>query len=264
MQLGLTAEQKTESLKYIGGSDANILMLGSDEDILKLWKVKREEIEADNLDDILQVQLGQFTEPFNRYWFTKTTGRDVTNDGEHRICLDHAYMAATLDGLTDNKATLWEAKHVSAFYKDEDVLNKYMPQLTHNMIVTGLKAATLSVIFGNHKHVVMDTEFDDAYAAELLKVEDNFWSCVKNGIEPVIVAPKYDGPVTKIVDMTGNNAWSTWAKEFSMTYVHFKQHEKSKKELKEMIAPDVAEAYGHGITAKRSSSGAITITGDKK
>jgi predicted phage-related endonuclease len=234
MQLGLTAEQKKERLNYIGGSDANILMLGSDEEILKLWKVKRGEAEGDNLDDVLQVQLGQFTEPFNRYWFTKTTKREITNDGEHRICMDYPFMAATLDGLTDNKSTLWEAKHVSAFYKDIDVLNKYTPQLMHNMIVTGLKSATLSAIFGNHKLEVFNIELDDEYAAELIKIEENFWSCVQNGIEPVIVAPKYEGPVTKIVDMSSNNAWATWAKEFSATHASFKIHEKSKKELKEL------------------------------
>jgi predicted phage-related endonuclease len=257
--LGLTADQKKFRNKLIGGSDANIIMGGENEKILNLWNQKRGVADGEDLSDVLPVNLGQFTEPFNRAWFTKQTKREVTNVGDQRICLDHPFMGCTLDGLTDKGSTLWEAKHVFAFYKEEDVLEKYLPQLTHNMIVCGLKAATLSVIFGNHKYVALDIELDDAYAAGLIEAEENFWHCVQNDIEPVIVAQKYTGPVVKIVDFTGNNAWASSAKDFLETEAAAKKNTKAKDAIKKMIEADVAVATGHGIIAKRSSNGAITI-----
>jgi len=257
--LGLTTDQKNFRKTVIGGSDANIIMGGDNEKILNLWNQKRGVADGEDLSDVLQVNLGQFTEPFNRAWFTKQTKREVTNAGDQMICLDHPFMGCTLDGLTDSSKTLWEAKHVSAFYKEEDVLEKYLPQLTHNMIVCNLRAATLSVIFGNHKYVALDIELDDAYAADLIAAEDNFWHCVQNEIEPVIVAQKYTGPVVKIVDFTGNNAWASNAKDFLETEAYAKRNTKSKDAIKKMIDADVAVATGHGIIAKRSSSGAITI-----
>jgi len=46
---------------------------------------------------------------------------------------------------------VWEAKHTSAFLRPEDVLDRYMPQLQHNMAVANAERAILSVIFGNGK-----------------------------------------------------------------------------------------------------------------
>jgi hypothetical protein len=38
-----------------------------------------------------------------------------------------------------------------------------------------------------------------------------------------------------------------------------KLHANACSQLKELIEPDVARAFGHGIEAKRSKAGAITI-----
>ena len=261
--LGLTTDQKNFRKTVIGGSDANILMSGNDERILRLWKEKRGEEESEDLSDIIQVQLGSFTEPFNRAWFTKTTKRTVSNAGDQMICLDYPFMGCTLDGLTDNKTVLWEAKHVSAFAKEEEVMEKYIPQLTHNMIVCGLSAATLSVIYGNHKFGVYDIVMDKDYASNLIEVETNFWHCVQNNIQPVIIAEKYSGPVERKADMTGNNAWASGADAFLANKDAAKKFEDAKAALKDLVEPDVAEAFGHGISAKRSKTGSIIIKESK-
>lgn len=261
--LGLTAEQKDFRKRIIGGSDANILMSGNDERILQLWKEKRDEAENESLDDVLQVQLGSWTEPFNRSWFSKMTKRTVTNVGDQMICLDYPFMGCTLDGLTDNKTVLWEAKHVSAFAKDEEVLEKYIPQLTHNMIVCGLGAATLSVIFGNHRYQAFDIMIDDDYAAELIEIERRFWDCVLNNIQPVIVAQKYTGPVDRKVDMTGNNEWANAVGDFLANQAAAKVFDESKANLKALVPVDAVEAFGHGITIKRSKTGSLTIKESK-
>lgn len=257
--MSLTAEQIAFRKTVIGGSDANILMSGDNDKIFALWQEKRGDKESDDLSDVLPVQMGIWTEAFNRIWFTKTTGRSVVAAGDQRICFEHPFMGCTLDGLTDGGKSVWEAKHVSAFWKDEEVVQKYIPQLTHNMIVCGLDRATLSVFFGNHKHAVFEFELDVDYARDLIEAETVFWDAVLSGVEPVIRAVKYDGPVDKKVDMTGNNEWADLAETFISKKLAAKQFEDAKDGLKKLIPDDAVEAFGHGISAKRSKTGSLTI-----
>ena len=255
----LTDEQKLFRKLGIGGSDANIIMGGDDLKIINLWREKRGEKESDDLSDVLMVQMGVWTEPFNRIWFQRKTNRIVTNDGEQKICLDYPFMLCTLDGLTDGGKTVWEAKHVNAFTKANEVVAKYAPQLHHNMIVTGTKMATLSVFFGNHAWDSFDVPFDEEYGEELIAAEKNFWDCVQNGVEPVVVAGKYSGPVDVEVNFEGNNHWANLAAEYIFNKDAADRFDRAKDGIKKMIGPEVALAYGHGIMAKRSSNGSLTI-----
>ena len=166
--MALTKEQKEFRSKLLGGSDANTIMGGDEERLLKLWKIKTKQEEDDDLSDALPVQMGVFTEPFNIQWFTKQTGRHVTDNGVQKISVSHSFMGCTLDGLTDEGLTVYEAKHVSAFAKDDDILDRYYPQLTHNMLVCGVEKAVLSVFFGNHKWEKFDVNLDAIYSDILI------------------------------------------------------------------------------------------------
>ena len=54
------------------------------------------------------------------------------------VSTEHDWRSCTLDGLVEPSGAIWEAKHTSAFAKSEEVLERYMPQLQHNMAVTGV------------------------------------------------------------------------------------------------------------------------------
>ena len=255
----LTEEQKLFRMGGLGGSDANIIMGGDDEKLLNLWLEKRGDREHEDLSDVLIVQMGNWTEPYNRAWFEKKTGRKVTDAGDQRICLDYPFMLCTLDGMTDNGKTLWEAKHVMGFTKANEVVAKYAPQLHHNMIVTGTKMSTLSVFFGNHAWESFDVPYDDAFGQELIEAEKNFWDCVQNGVEPVVVSGKYAGPIERKVDFEGNNMWANFASEFIFNMDAAGRYDKAKDGLKKLVPADAVEAKGHGIIATRAKNGALTI-----
>jgi predicted phage-related endonuclease len=260
--MALTAEQKAFRAKLIGGSDSNVIMSGDAERILKLWKVKRGEEADDDLSDVLQVQMGTFTEPFNGQWFTKNTGRLITNQGEQRICKEYEFMGCTLDGITDGGETIWEAKHVSAFAKEEEVLDKYLPQLHHNMIVCGLEKAVLSVFFGNHKWEKFEVHKDAIYSAILVGAVEKFWACVKSGEPPVAVKVSSPIPAIRTMDMTGNNQWASSAQQFKDNAKYHKLYEDAAKSLKALVEDDVIEAFGYGINIKRDKRGALRIKGE--
>jgi hypothetical protein len=259
--MALTEEQIAARRGWVGGSDTNIILGGDDVKLLTLWEVKRGLRESEDLSDVLAVQMGTFTEPFNAQWFTKQTGRQITNQGDERASPEYPFMHSTLDGLTDDGQTVWEAKHVGAFFKEDEILDRYMPQLHHNMIVCGLERAVLSVFFGNNKWVAMEVKKDPIYSAILIGAVEKFWESVKTGVPPVAVSLAAPVEPTLRIDMTGNNAWANYAQQYKDNIAQHKLYESAVQNLKELVQPDAVEAYGHGISLKRDKRGALRIKG---
>ena len=229
--------------------------------MIDLWLEKRGEKQPADLSDLLPVMLGCWTEPFNRLWFEKLSGESVVGTGKSFTCARHSWRRCTVDGLIENRGAVWEAKHTNAFAKPEEVLERYMPQLQHNMAVTGHEQAMLSVIFGNHKFEIFEIAADWLYQLELLEAEEHFWDCVQTGREPVPAepppAPKPIG--TREVCLEGNNAWASAAFDWLKHREAANIHASACTSIKSLIEQDVGRAFGHGIEAKRSKSGAITI-----
>ena len=62
-----------------------------------------------------------------------------------------------------------------------------------------------------------------------------------------------------MVDMSASNSWAEFAAIFRATQEAFLEHERAKTELKGLMPEDAKEAFGHGVRAKRSKSGAISF-----
>jgi hypothetical protein len=59
--------------------------------------------------------------------------------------------------------------------------------------------------------------------------------------------------------MASSNAWAEFAALFCSTQPAFLEHERAKTELKGLMPEDAKEAFGHGVRAKRSKSGAVSF-----
>ncbi len=263
--LALTRERLQDRNSGIGGSDANIILSGDDERLHRLWREKRGEIEPENLSGKLSVVLGSWTEELNRQWYEKLSGNRVIDAGSRRRCAELQWRTCTLDGLIEGSSAVFEAKHTNSFVSADDVLERYMPQLQHNMAVTNADRAVLSVIFGNAKFEMFEVAADWLYQLDLLKAEKAFWNAVLSGEPPMIVeAPPAPRPIaTREIRFDGNNAWASAAADWLQNVGAAKTHANACKTIKELIEEDVSRAFGHGIEAKRSRSGAITIRGLK-
>jgi predicted phage-related endonuclease len=253
----------SERRYFIGGSDARIIM-GDDELALRrLWREKRGEVAPEDLSSNLIVQLGLATEDLNRRWYEANSGQALTDIQRHVRHPALRWMAATLDGRVKATGTVFEAKFMLPWsFSEEAAVEKYMPQLQHNMWVVAARSAVLSVITGGGKWVEITTQADPLYQHLIVTAERKFWRCVESGELPRLFGvepPKPRIEAVRIVDMSGSNSWAEFADVFRNTRQAFLDHERSKTELKALMPEDAKEAIGHGIRAKRSKSGAVSF-----
>jgi predicted phage-related endonuclease len=248
---------------FIGGSDARIIMGDDEAALIRLWRQKRGEADAEDLSGNLIVQLGTATEDLNRCWYERYSGRSV-KDVQRRV--KHSaipWMAATLDGIVEGIEAVFEAKFMLPWsFSEEAAAEKYMAQLQHNMWVTHLRSAVLSIITGGGKWVEIMIPMDPLYLSVLVQAEKKFWRCVQSGEVPHLInaeAPRPRIEAIRIVDMSSSNSWAEFAALFRNTRDAFVNHERAKAELKALMPEDAKEAIGHGIRAKRSKSGAVSF-----
>jgi YqaJ-like viral recombinase domain len=253
----------TDRRYFIGGSDARIIMGQDEKALLRLWQEKRGEVGPEDLSANLIVQLGMVTEDLNRLWYERNTGHAIT---AVQIRVKHpvlSFMAATLDGMVTGTGAVYEAKFMLPWsFSEGAAAEKHMAQLQHNMWVANAKTAALSIITGGGKWVEITIAADALYQHLLLTAEKKFWRCVQSGDRPHlfgVVPPKPRIEGVKIVDMAGSNSWSEFAALFCSTRSAFLEHERAKTELKGLMPDDAKEAFGHGVRAKRSKSGAVTF-----
>jgi predicted phage-related endonuclease len=249
--------------RFIGGSDARIIMGDDEAALVRIWREKRGEIEPEDLSGNLIVQLGVVTEDLNRCWFEANTGEVVTDVQKRVFHPALKWMAATLDGRVAGSDAVFESKFMLPWsFSQEAAAAKYMPQLQHNMWVVAARTAVLSIITGGGKWVEILAHADPLYQHLIVTAERKFWRCVETGEEPKLFgaeAPKPRIEAIRIVDMSSSNAWAELAGIFGRTRSAYLEHEQAKTELKTLMPEDAKEAIGHGIRAKRSKSGAISF-----
>ncbi|PDT83345.1 endonuclease [Bradyrhizobium sp. Y36] len=249
--------------RFIGGSDARIIMGDDQESLIRLWREKRGEAEPQDLSDNLIVQLGTVTEVLNRAWYQRASGhtvKDIQKRIRHPI---HKWMAATLDGTVEQTGAVFEAKFMLPWaFTEEAAAEKHMAQLQHNMWVTASRSAVLSIITGGGKWVEIKLHADPLYQHLLLTAEKKFWRCVQSGEPPIlfnIETPRPRLEAIKVIDMSTSNQWAELAATYLRTREAHGQHEAAKADLKALMPEDAKEAAGHGLKAKRSKSGAVSF-----
>ena len=248
---------------FIGGSDARIIMGADEAALMRLWREKRGEVGPEDLSGNLIVQLGKVTEDLNRSWYERNTRRTVID--VQRLVRHSAipWMAATLDGIVEGLGAVFEAKFMLPWsFSEEAAAQKYMAQVQHNMWVTHLRSAVLSIITGGGKWVEISIPMDPLYLSVLVSAEKKFWRCVQSGVPPHLINAEPPRPrieAIRIVDMSSSNSWAEFAALFRNTRTAFLNHERAKNELKNLIPDDAKEAIGHGVRAKRSKSGAVSF-----
>ena len=172
-------------------------------------------------------------------------------------------MAATLDGVVETSGAVFESKFMLPWsFSEESAAEKCMAQLQHNMWVIQSRSAVLSIITGGGKWVELTIAADALYQHVLLVAEKKFRQCVATGERPSLFgveAPRARLQAVRVVDMSASNSWAEFAAVYCRTREAFIEHETAKSELKQLVPEDAKEAFGHGVRAKRSKSGAVSF-----
>ena len=177
--------------KTIGASDAVYIAEGR---WAELYEAKQNP-DRDALRDVLPVQVGKRTEGLNLDWFTRelvaelrryhseTDEPIVSQMYDWQVCLPDAVWLRKV-GEAHYEIPI-EAKHVNQFWNPRNLINKYMPQLLHQMMVLNAPYAFLSVIYGNgSKYEYYKIDYDDIAATELLRQEELFMWFLTNQQSP--------------------------------------------------------------------------------
>lgn len=258
----LSPDQLRQRDGKLTASRVACLMTGDAEKILNLWRdlVGDPAYVDEDLSSIWAVQLGSHTEVLNLDWYEKRTGKSLSRRGDVVVHELFDWAAATLDGWDEAIGAPVECKHVGGFEKMPAILERYSPQAHWQMIVTGANQCVFSIIEGAREPIIEIVDLDDAYAAELLERAKQFMECVRSLTPPITFAP-VAAPVKaeKTYDMNGNNAWASDAITWATTRQSAKDNAAADKALKSLIPADAIKCFGHGITASRSKSGAISI-----
>jgi predicted phage-related endonuclease len=267
----MSEEARAARMNSIGGSDAKIIMSGNQEAIERLWLEKRGEAVPENLDEVILINLGNLTEPLNADLFEDEMDLLVTDEQKkvHYYAWDKAHT--TLDGLVrktedSDPIAIAEFKFMFPFgFSKEAAYEKYFPQVQHNMMVTDLPKAYLSILTGAAQHVILEVEADLFYQLALLEAERDFWDCVETGRTPG--APTINIPIAeriKIHDMSTNNEWCDLAFTLLSTKPAVEKHDKAKKAIKRLFPADAKSAAGKGVTINLSKDGKQLIKFDEE
>jgi predicted phage-related endonuclease len=266
LKLGLTPAQLEARRDAIGGSDAAYLMSGDHANIKRLWLEKSRKKDYEDLSDNLAIAMGSFTEPLNVFWFEKQTGFHVKHRGleiQHEV---YPFIRATLDGVADleGQEAIFEAKHVNPFNFDIGaVIERYYPQVQHQMMCCGLELAVLSVLVGTFDWHYEIIPRDIIYQEMLLQREIDFWECVTSGFPPKFNAIIPDLPqreATEVADMSVDDEWAYAASDFLFTLDATKQNKKACEKIKKIFPKNYCIAVGNGIKVKKSKNGTLRIS----
>jgi predicted phage-related endonuclease len=264
--VGLSPSDIAERRNGLGASEANIILGGDEEKLLKLWREKLGLEEPEDLSDVLAVQMGAWTEDLNLRWFEKQTGCRVFG---RKTKVQHptlSWLRSTMDGRTtlqDGRNAVVEAKHVGPFnYSLDAVVARYLPQLTVQMTCCECDVGVFTVFSGSNKWEHKVVELDAFYQARVIGALRTFWQHVQDKTPPVVV-PEIAAPVPvalmRKLDYSTNNEWISWEEEYNQTQEVHARHAEAKKQLNLLIPDDCSEVTGRFVVAKRSKTGAVTI-----
>jgi predicted phage-related endonuclease len=265
--LGLSSDDVAERRKGLGASDATIILGGDAEKITHLWRVKRGEAEPENLDDVLAVQMGTWTEGLNIYWFERQTGLRATDRQAKFPHAKYPFITARLEGLVEEDGLL-ECKHVGPFnYSLDATVARYRPQVAVQLACANRERAYVSVFSGNSKWEYAIVERDPIYEAQVIAEMVKFWNHVQDGTPPtdvVTLAAPVPVALMRKVDLSQSNSWTTLESDYCLNEGAAKIFTTAKDEMKALIEADVCEVTGKLLKAKRSKSGSISFSRIKK
>jgi hypothetical protein len=256
----LTEEQQQKRQGKITGSRIGVLMKADPAAIYRLWQEMRGEVEPEDLSNIWAVALGGCTEQLQLDWFEQKNKLIVSGRGAFIQSSKYDFAGVTLDGWVESLGMAIECKHVGGREPIEIIVDRYFAQCSWIMLCTESTQCALSIILGANEPVIEYVDRSDDYLKEAVSRAEQFMRFVLSGEPPVALEP-VAMPIdpTRVVDMSSNNHWVFNATEWLDTREAARRNADAAMILKDLVAEDVKQAYGHGVRITRDRAGRLSL-----
>jgi hypothetical protein len=237
-------------------------MNGTAYEVMDVWKelVGDPTWQPKDLSGAWPVQLGVVTEQLQLDWYERKEGRTVSRRGEVVIHPRTDWACCTLDGFDVSLPGPIEAKHVGGREARSTIIDRYVAQVSWQMLCTETTEAVLSIIEGANEPAIERISLDKPYADAMWERAEMFMACVHDLRAPVML-PQIAPPVEakRIIDMTGYNRWAVDATRWLDNIGGKRIAEACEKSLKSLMPDDAARAYGHGVQVVRDRAGRLSL-----
>jgi putative phage-type endonuclease len=186
----------------IGGSDA-AAACGKNKykSPYELYKEKIGEYKEDIDNEAMY--FGKVLEEIVAKEFQKRTGKKVWRLNQMLRHPEYEFMIADIDRRIVGEDAILECKTTSAFnekeWTDDEVPVEYIIQVQHYLAVTGCQKAYFAVLIGGQKFKWYEMDRDDDLIQDIIEMEQAFWNCVENGIEPDVDGSESTTKVLKYI-----------------------------------------------------------------
>jgi putative phage-type endonuclease len=231
----------------IGSSDAAIIMNASPwRTPRQLWeeKVYGESMQSENS----AMTRGKELEPVARSWFEETM--NVTVFPKNKVHVSNPWIRASLDGIDLEENIMVEIKCPNK--EDHGVAvngmipSKYVPQVQHQLLVTGLDGMYYCSFDGSNGAIV-EVARDNAYIDAMLEEERKFWDMVLSKTPPDLTDRDF-------MSMEKNEQWMQTSLLWHETKEMLEIAEAKEKELRNSLIAlsENRNAQGCGLRMSKS------------
>ncbi|HEY0524341.1 MAG TPA: YqaJ viral recombinase family protein [Stellaceae bacterium] len=250
--MALSVEQHARRAGRLGSSDAPRIMAG---DWREVWLEKTGRVAPADLDFVPAVQIGVATEHLHARFFERRTGVPCRPAGDQTFV--HAeldFLVAHLDFLTWSEPpatadrppdTILEAKFHGGPKSEEELAAYYYWQVQHQLSVTGLRGAVLSILRPS-SYSFVPVPRSERDIATLIETERAFWWHVENDIEPTadpLAVPPPDFETMRIVDMSLHNEFMSLGSTLVEHRAGMLAFKVAETEIKALMPEDARVAY---------------------
>ena len=236
----LTQKQKQERVNYIGGSDAGAI-LGFNKYRTPLTVYEEKVNKTLSNEENIYMKRGSALELYVIKEFEEDTGINVMTNIDTTIHKDHKFLAANVDGLT-NDGSILEVKCVFTFggakrWQGGKIPPEYLCQCAHYAGVLNLEKVYLAVMEFSKPLMVLtynrDHEFEDMMTEKLIE----FWKeHVEKEVPPDPATWQEASKVfSQVADSQSEKAISVDSSEIYNQVYDLKEKIEQKKELEQNI-----------------------------
>ena len=184
--MALTEQEIQNRRKYIGGSDAKIVLEGD----AAAWKALRDEKVNDirpvfRDHQLLLMDMGTALEPLILREFNRKIPLGDLGSQRHIVWKDDPFFAFTPDAITAERREVVQCKFHVGDQSITDLAQTYKAQLTHEMLCSNSTKMWLAVLFGHYgKFQHLDVRRDETLVDQYLMKAMEFKQYVATGILP--------------------------------------------------------------------------------